>query len=75
MDKGVIITYKNMKREFFISSTTKALVINNLIRKAFHITSDIKYLRHPRGYHIGIGEVFQLTHGRYFEIITDDDTS
>lgn len=72
-DRGVILTYKNSKREFFISSTTKPHIINTLIRRAFHLTSDVKSLRHPRGYQISVGEVFQLQNGRYFEIITEQD--
>lgn len=66
MDKGVILSHKNTKHEFYISPTAKSHIINVLIRRAFHLNSDVKFFRHPRGYTVSINEIFQLQHGRNF---------
>ena len=46
-----------------------------LIKRAFHLSSDVKHLKHPRGYTIPIQDTFNFSSGIVFEIVIDEDTS
>ena len=75
MDKGIILTYKNSSKEFFISKNTKNHLILALIKRVFHLSSDVKGLKHPKGYQIPIQDAFNFHPGTVFEIIVEEDTS
>ena len=75
MDKGIILTHKNSTKEFCLSKSTQTHIVLALIKKVFHLSSDVKSLKHPRGYHIPIQDTFNFNLGTVFEIIVEEDTS
>lgn len=75
MERSVVLTYKNTKREFVISSKSKPAAFKNLVRKAFHLQSEIKYLKNFEAQKIGIDDLVSQSRGGEYEILLDDDSS
>lgn len=66
MEKGIYLQHKNSQKEFFLSKNTPLHFLNALIKKAFHLTTDIKSLRHPRGFSIPIQDAFNFNNVHTF---------
>jgi len=45
MEKSITFVHKKLKREFIVSSKTKPNTLKNLVKKALHLHSEIKYLK------------------------------
>ena len=71
MEKGIHLQYRTSQKEFFLSKNTPHHYITALIKKAFHLTNDIKCLRHPRGYNIPIQDIFNFTINGTFELVLE----
>lgn len=64
-----------MKREFVISNKSKPAAFKNLVRKAFHLQSEIKYLKNFEGQKIGLEDLIAQSRGGEYEIVLDFDSS
>lgn len=63
MERSVLLTYKNIKREFVISTKSKPPAFKNLVRKAFHLQSEIKYLKNFEAQRIGVEDLISQSRG------------
>ena len=75
MEKGIYLQYKSSQKEFFLSKNTPVHFVSALIKKAFHLSTDIRYLRHPRGYNIPLQDVMNFSISTAFEVVADEDGS
>lgn len=75
MESTVTFVYKINKKDFVISSRTKPHILKMLIKKAFHLHGEIKYLRHVGGgAPLEIHEIFNFSNENQFEIIMEDES-
>lgn len=72
MDKGILISHKSSLKEFFLSKNTQLHILTALLKRAFHIATDVKALRHPRGYNVPIQDIFNFNLSQPFELVLED---
>lgn len=72
MDKGILISHKSTLKEFFLSKNTQLHLLTALLKRAFHITADVKGFKHPRGYHIPIQDIFNFNLTQPFELLLEE---
>lgn len=77
MHKSITLLHKSTRREFTLSSKTKAHIIKNLIKRAFHFQSEVKCLKMADGSKLNVEDICkckcQAEHEFY--IILDDESS
>jgi ribosomal protein L11 len=75
MERPVTLTYRNSKREFVLSARTKSPAFKNLVRKAFNLQSEVRYLRTAEGGRLSLEEVVAQLRGGEYEIAVEEDSS
>lgn len=75
MEKGILLTHRSSQKEFFLSKNTQLHLIMALLKRAFHITVDVKGFKHPRGYTIPIQDIFNFNSSQPFELILEEENS
>lgn len=71
-ERGFLLSYKNSVKEFHISRHTQQHIVCALLKKAFRLPSDVKTLKHPRGYYIHLWDMFNFNVSQPFEIIIEE---
>ncbi len=72
MQKGILISHRASQKQFYLCKTTQLHLLTALLKRAFHITTDIKGLRHPRGYNIPIQDIFNFNLNQPYQLVLQE---
>lgn len=75
MERSVTLAYRNHKREFVLSAKTKPNTFRNLVRKAFNLQAEVRWLRNAEGGRNSFEEVVAHARGGEYEIVVEEESS
>lgn len=66
MERSVTLAYRSSRREFVLSNKTKPNTFRNLVRKAFNLQPEIRWLRSAEGVRTSFEELVAHARGGEF---------
>lgn len=74
MERSVTLTHRKARREFILSARSKPAALRTLVRRAFNLQSEVRWLRGPGGERVGVEEVARAGVGEY-ELVLEEESS
>ena len=75
MERSVTLAHRGSRREFVLSSRTKPNAFRNLVRKAFNLQPEVRWLRGAEGGRTSFEELVGLARGGEYEIVMEEESS